>query len=95
MRLTSKNLSRHQTLFAEIGPNRGVLIREQRNPRKGDENEVIAEACKLLVWGDAREGWTKDKLYWPVPCPDVETLLEHCPELAKLHYVPSEWVYWW
>jgi len=95
MRLTAKNLSKHETLFSETGPNRGVLIREQRNPRNGDEIEVIAEACKLLVLGEAKEGWTKDKLYWREHCPNVETLLEHCPELAKLHFVPSEWVYWW
>lgn len=95
MRLNAKNLTRHETLFAETGPNKGILIRERMNPRNGDENEVIAEACKLLVWGEAKEGWTKDKLYWPDPCPNVETLLEHCPELAKYHYVPSDWVYWW
>lgn len=95
MRLTAKNLTRHQTLFAETGPNRGILVREQMNPRKGDENLVIAEACKLLVWGDAREGWTKEKPYWANPCQSVEELLTHCPELTRHHYVPAEWVYWW
>ncbi len=95
MRLTAKNLTRHEMLFAETGPNQGVLVREQRDPRHGDDHQIVAEACKLLVWGDAKEGWTKAQLYWPQPCPNVETLLENCPELAKHHYVPSDWVYWW
>ena len=95
MRLTANNLTRHQTLFAETGPNKGVLIRVRMNPEKGDDNQVIAEACKLLVWGDAKEGWASSGRYWSEACRNVEELLTHCPELAKHHYVPSEWVYWW
>lgn len=95
MRLTDSNLNRHRTLFAETGPNRGVLIRIRPDGKRAEGEEIVAEACKLLVWGEDREGWTVSSRYCEQTLPTVADLISNCPELSKHHYIPSERVYWW
>ena len=95
MKLTTANLERHKWLFAETGPNRGVIVRARPRPGKVGGTEVCAEEYKLLEDDLEREGWTRVGPYGPEPAATVEELLEKCPEFARMHFVPSDFIELW
>lgn|GEM_PF-2706929 len=59
------------------------------------EREVRAECFKLLENHADEEGWVLTGPYLDEPTASVEQLLERCPELARLHFIPSRNVDVW
>jgi len=95
MKLTSHNLEKHRALFAEVGPNRAVIVRERCNPDAPGHRDVCAESFRLLEDHADHEGWKRSDLYCPHPTVTVDELLGHCPELARYHFIPADWVDVW
>lgn len=95
MKLTASNLERHKWLFAETGPNRGVIVRARPHPGTGGGTEICAEKYKLLEDDRENEGWTRAGWYGTGPVASIEDLLAECPELGRMHFVPSDFVELW
>jgi hypothetical protein len=95
VRLTPHNLEKHRSLFAEIGPNVAVIVRERWNPDVPGQRDVRAERYRLLENHRAQEGWTLTAPYCAEPTATVDDLLARCPELARYHFIPTELVDIW